>query len=361
MSDDLDPIRRSTPGATPPSDVPTSPGAAEMRLGDWVLGAEIGRGAMGVVYRARHASDGRVAAVKVLSPRLAADERFVERFERETRALTALSHPNVVAILDQGVTDGLPWYAMEFVEGGNIRSWTRPGNMNDGRLLRFAIGVCEGLASAHARGIVHRDIKPENLLIGLGGQPKISDFGLARLFGDRWMDLSRLSVSGGAVGTPYYMAPELLKGQPPDDRADLYSLGVVLYEALSGDLPVGRVRRLREVRSTIDPRVDDLVMRLLEPDRDRRPASAGEVARLLDRILKSTYLPPDLLVMNANGPPSVLPGRLKLLGLIGSSIVIAVGAYGFLVQGMEPDAVAVAAVLIALAVAIGLYGKHGDD
>ncbi|MEK7865139.1 MAG: protein kinase [Planctomycetota bacterium] len=278
---------RSTPGASPPAQTPTSPGAAEMRLGEWILGAEIGRGAMGVVYRGSHATDGRVAAVKVLSPRLAADERFVERFERESQAMRALAHPCIVSLFDQGVSSGLPWFAMELIEGGNIREWMRAGHLDDERMIRFAIGVCQGLQYAHAQGVVHRDIKPENLLIGVGGQPKIADFGLARLYGDRWLELSRLSGSGGAVGTPFYMAPEVVKGQSPDGRADLYSLGVVLYETLTGDLPLGRVRSPREIRPAINPTLDRLVMLLLEPNPSMRARSAEAVAQVLSKSLVS--------------------------------------------------------------------------
>ncbi len=272
-----------------------------MRLGEWVLGVEIGRGAMGVVYRARHAMDGRVAAVKVLSPRLVADERFVERFEHESLATIALAHPRIVQVLDRGVTSGLPWYAMELIEGPNLRERMRTRALGQTELARFAISVCLGLQHAHAQGVVHRDIKPENLLVDASGEAKIADFGLARLFGDRWVELSRHSVSGGPVGTPFYMAPELVKGHPPDGRADLYSLGVVLYEALTGDLPMGRVRPPRDARPTLDPRLDRLVMLLLEMEPLRRPGSAEEVADLLNDILANKYVaPPEPVALQAD-------------------------------------------------------------
>lgn len=354
-----DPVLRSTPGATPPSDVPTSPGAAEMRLGDWVLGAEIGRGAMGVVYRARHASDRRVAAVKVLSPRLAADERFVERFERESQATLALAHPRIVRVLDRGLSNGLPWYAMELVEGMNLRERMRRGRLNDEQLVRIAIGVCQGLEHAHARGVVHRDIKPENLILEAWGEPKIADFGLALLFGDRWLEVSRLSATGAAVGTPFYVAPESLRGLPPDARSDLYSLGVVLYEALTGDLPVGRFRRLREVRATIDPRLDDLVMHLLESSPERRVASAKELGSDLARILTCPYVPPELL---EDSRVAFLSGRAKrqrIMGVIGSLVVVLSSIYAY-TRDPDPTTVAMIAVVIALSVALGWYGWPHD-
>lgn len=359
MTDPSDPVLRSTPGATPPSDVPTSPGAAEMRLGEWILGAEIGRGAMGVVYRARHASDGRIAAVKVLSPRLAADERFVERFERESQATMALAHPRIVAILDRGVTTGLPWYAMELVDGQNLRERMRRGRLSDEQLVRLAIGVCQGLEHAHAQGVVHRDIKPENLILEAWGEPKIADFGLALLFGDRWLEVSRLSATGAIVGTPFYVAPEILRGLPPDARSDLYSLGVVLYEALTGDLPVGRFRRLHEVRATIDPRLDDLVMHLLESSPEGRVASAKELGSDLARILTGAYVPPELL---EDSTVASLSGRAKpkkIMWVIGSLVVILSGVYAY-TQAPDPTTVAMVAVVIALAVALGWYGWLND-
>ncbi len=292
MSDTSDPVLRSTPGEAPPRDVPTSPGSTGMRLGEWDLGAEIGRGAMGIVYRARRPRDGAAAAVKVLSPRLAQEERFVERFEREATALSALDHPRIVRVLDRGVSEGLPWFAMELVDGVNLRERMRARKLDDAQLMHAIIGVCQALQYAHAQGVIHRDIKPENLLVDGAGEVKVADFGLARLFGAKWLRLSRLSVGGSAVGTPYYMAPELLKGAPPDPRADLYSLGVILYEALTGDLPMGRVRTPREIRPTIDPRLDRLVMLLLETDPARRPSSAEEVADLLNDMLSTKYVGP---------------------------------------------------------------------
>lgn len=292
MADTPQPVLRSTPGEAPARDAPTSPGAAGMRLGEWDLGAEIGRGAMGIVYRAKRARDSATAAVKVLSPRLAQEERFVERFEREATALSALEHPRIVRVLDRGVSDGLPWFAMELVDGMNLRERMRARKLDDAQLMRAISGACRALRYAHAQGVVHRDIKPENLLVDGAGEVKVADFGLARLFGERWVELSRLSVAGSAVGTPYYMAPELLKGASPDPRADLYSLGVILYEALTGDLPMGRVRAPREVRSSIDPRLDRLVMLLLEVDPARRPSSAEEVADLLSDMLSTPYVGP---------------------------------------------------------------------
>ncbi len=339
-----------------------------MRLGDWLLGDEIGHGAMGVVYRARHATDGRVAAVKVLSPRLAAEERFVERFERESQATLALSHPRIVQVLDRGVSDGLPWYAMELVDGMNLRERMRTRRLDDAQLLRIAIGVCQGLEHAHARGVIHRDIKPENLLITASDEVRIADFGLARMFGDRWLELSRLSVSGGAVGTPFYMATEVLKGQTADGRADLYSLGVVLYEAMTGEVPVGRVRSLREMDPLIGPRIDSLVMGLLEPDPDARPRSATEVIDLVEDILRNKHyarpiqqrLPPeDTRVIQDHLRTSNRKRRRTsaIVGLLGLPF-LAGGIAAMAVESGVTAFLALAACFICLGIAAVIHPKY---
>src|SRR5262245_29294149 len=196
----------------------------------------IGRGAMGVVYRAVDPVIGRVVALKTIC---SVDERYlgelaedsVERFAREARAAGLLSHPNIVTIYDVGqmADTGISYIAMEFVEGKTLRQLVGQGaRLSSERVADVALQVSRALDYAHQRGIVHRDVKPANILIRDDGLIKLTDFGVAR------MGVSELTRTGESVGSPSYIAPEILLDQPVDGRADLFSLGVVLYELLTG-------------------------------------------------------------------------------------------------------------------------------
>ncbi|MBI1852985.1 MAG: serine/threonine protein kinase [Planctomycetes bacterium] len=205
-------------------------------LGDSIeLLAEIGRGGMGRVFKARHRRLGRTVAVKFLPPEVARDPEHQARFEREARALAMLDHPNIVRVYDAGGEGERAYVVMEFVEGPSL---SKESPMPVRRALDVAKQVCDALAYAHARGIVHRDIKPQNLLVDADGRVKVADFGIARIVapGGERFDVTRASV---AVGTPRYMAPEALAGAPPDPRMDVYSLGATLYDLVMGRPPAG--------------------------------------------------------------------------------------------------------------------------
>jgi hypothetical protein len=241
----------------------------------------LGRGGMGVVYKAVQKSCSRIVALKVLSPRSAATPEFVERFTREAEALAQLDHPNIVAIHRSGVHEGVPYLVMEYVDGLSLRKRIRAKSLNTERAIEIATQVCEALQYAHSRGVIHRDVKPENILVGEGGKVKIADFGLAKLTSP---EQARLTLSNVAMGTPHYMAPEQLeKSGDVDERADLFSLGVVLYEMLTGQLPIGRFKRPSEEART-DLRLDSIVMDLLERDPEDRVSSAKELRRQLKRL-----------------------------------------------------------------------------
>src|ERR1035438_9940285 len=266
----------------------------------------IGQGGMGYVFKARQPKIERLVALKILPQSLAADPAFAERFTREGRMLARLSHPNIVAIHDFGQANGFFYLLMEFVDGVNLRQAMKVGRFTPAQALSIVPKICEALEYAHHEGILHRDIKPENILLDSKGRVKIADFGIAKLVGaevppfgvppsggpDRLKPglqtaSANLTETGKALGTPQYMAPEQIEHpQDVDQRADIYSLGVVFYEMLTGELPLGRFAPPSE-KSTVDPRVDEVVLRTLEKERERRTQTAGEVKTQVETIASS--------------------------------------------------------------------------
>lgn len=231
----------------------------------------IGRGGMGLVYKARQKSLNRQVALKLLAPERVQDPQFAERFAREAQALAVLSHPNIVTVHDFGQAGGFYFLLMEFVDGVNLRQAMSAGRFTPDQALAIVPPVCEALQYAHERGIVHRDIKPENLLLNKEGQVKIADFGIAKMLGAEICE----PVSQ-PVGTPRYMAPEQA-GQElrVDHRADIYSLGVVLYELLTGELP-GSALQPPSQRVQMDVRLDQVVLRALSEKPELRWQTAVE-------------------------------------------------------------------------------------
>src|SRR5262245_25399612 len=244
----------------------------------------VGQGGMGAVYKARQPALDRLVAVKVLPPEAARDPAFAERFTREARSLARFNHPHIVAIYDFGEADGLYHITMEFVAGKNLRQLLQAGAVSEAQVLRIVAQVCDALRYAHDAGVVHRDVKPENILLDARGQVKIADFGLAKLVGLAPAYLS-LTGSRDVMGTVYYMAPEqLLQAHHVDHRADLYSLGVVFYEMLTGELPVGRFASPSE-RAPVDVRLDAIVLRALAPEPEHRYQEAMEIKREVEAVL----------------------------------------------------------------------------
>jgi serine/threonine protein kinase len=246
----------------------------------------VGQGGMGLVYKARQPHLDRLVALKLLIEKPGADPTFSERFNREARVLARLSHPHIVAVHDFGRVEGFFYLVMEFVDGVNLRQAMRAGRFTPQQAFALVPKICDALQYAHEEGVLHRDIKPENLLLDTRGRIKIADFGIAKLLGEK-KDLM-LTASGAAVGTPHYMAPEQLeRPQDVDQRADIYSLGVVFYEMLTGELPIGRFAPPSE-KAPVDPRVDPVVLRALEKERERRFQSAGEVKTRVESITASS-------------------------------------------------------------------------
>jgi len=243
----------------------------------------VGVGGMGVVYKARQPRFDRFVALNLLPQSLSADPTFAERFDREARFLARLTHPNIVSVYDFGRAGGFCYLLMEFVDGLNLRQAMRAGRFTPDEALALVPRVCAALQYAHEQGILHRDIKPENILLDADGRVKIADFGIAKLLGTDPTDIT-LTRSGARLGTPHYMAPEQIEHPSQvDHRADIYSLGVVFYELLTGELPLGRFSA-PSVKALIDARVDEIVMRALAKERELRQQTAGEVGSQVEGL-----------------------------------------------------------------------------
>jgi len=247
----------------------------------------LGRGGMGVVYKARQKALNRMVALKLLAPERVRNPQFAERFAHEALALAQLAHPHIVTIHDFGQAGDFFYLLMEFVDGVNVRQAMRGGHLTPEQALAIVPPVCEALQYAHEHGIVHRDIKPENLLLDREGRVKIADFGVAKILNSENSHAGTEETQ--TVGTPQYMAPEQKEHRVTDHRADIYSLGVVLYELLTGELPAEKIQppssRPRGVQ--IDVRLDEVVLRALEKEPEMRFQHASELKTRVETITRS--------------------------------------------------------------------------
>jgi hypothetical protein len=256
--------------------------------GDYKIEALLGVGGMGRVYRATQTALGRAVALKTLSPELAHDEQFRRRFDREAGTLASLDHPHIVAVHDMGVENGTPYIVMALVVGPKgapvtLRNLLDAGPIEEDLCLRVIQQTCAALDYAHKKGVVHRDIKPANILLDAWGNAKIADFGIARASTDS--SAAPLTSTGAVLGTLKYMAPEqMADSSKADPRSDLYSLGVVFYELLTGQAPVGRFEMPSETRTGLDHRLDAIVDRALRRAADQRYQTAGQMAKDISRI-----------------------------------------------------------------------------
>lgn len=273
----------------------------------------VGKGGMGAVYKARQPGLDRLVAIKILPPEISQDPTFSERFQREARALAKLNHPHIVAVYDFGQIAGLCYIVMEYVDGANLRQAIQTRSFTPAEALAVVPQICDALQFAHDEGIVHRDIKPENILIDKKGRVKIADFGLAKLLGHDSVDHS-LTAAHQVMGTLRYMAPEQMQSsRAVDHRADIYSLGVVFYELLTGELPMGKFAPPSR-RVQVDIRLDDIVLRALEQDPELRYQHASDVKTELDSIRLSAPVPYPPGAVNRMAVPaaaaSMIPERL---------------------------------------------------
>ncbi len=261
------------------------------RLGGYRLERLIGVGGMGVVYRALDADGETPVAVKVLHGEMTLRrDAFVERFRREAKALSRLEHPGIVRLRDSGEDQGRHYLVMEHVDGENLGQLLADGPLELGRAVDVVVQVCEALAYAHAQGIVHRDIKPANILVK-GDEVKVVDFGLAQITG--WEStLSTLTRTNLAMGTFNYLSPEQRRSaKQVDGRADLFSLGVVLYEALTGDLPLGAFAPPSRKVPALPRRLDGIVRRVLAVEPEERYPDAEALAAALRPLARPARLP----------------------------------------------------------------------
>ena len=272
-------------------------------LGPYRIGRKLGRGGMGTVYSGTNVQTGEAAAVKILAAALAEEEGFRQRFEAEIETLRKLNHPNIVRLFGFGEQDGQLFYAMELVEGTSLEEELRRGRSFGWRdVTRIGIDTCQALRHAHDRGVIHRDIKPANLLLAGDDQLKLSDFGIAKLFGN-----TRLTMAGNVLGTVEYMAPEQADGRPVDPRSDLYSLGGVLFALLARRPPFeakSLPEMLQKQRSVVPQPVrryavdvpaelEAIIAQLLEKKPERRILTATVLSRRLQAMLHALSLPAD--------------------------------------------------------------------
>jgi len=292
--------------------------------------ALLGQGGMGAVYKARQPSLDRLVALKILPPNSASDPGFAERFTREARALARLNHPNIVAVYDFGQAGGLPYFLMEYVGGSTLREVERTYKLTPTNSIAIVMQICEALQFAHDEGVVHRDIKPENILLDRKGRVKIADFGIAKVLDQPPQDIA-LTGAKDVVGTAPYMAPEQLENpQNVDHRADIFSLGVVFYELLTGELPLGKFQSPSQ-KVQVDVRLDEVVLHSLEKEPERRYQHASEVRTDVETIAASpdAAAPP---VVKAPAPAMAAPPPARPASTgIGVAIAVAVvGAVGLL-------------------------------
>ena len=282
---------------------------------------ELGRGAMGVVYKARQISLDRLVAVKFLPGRLANDSKKVKRFMREARAAGKLSHPNIVAAYDVGQANGVYYIAMEYVDGqSTYKMLQHRGSLMEDEVIEIGIQAAMGLNAAHAAGILHRDVKPDNFLMDGEGNLKLADLGLARFEEDS--EQGHLTQDGTAMGTPHYMSPEAAKGEKLDLRSDLYSLGASLYLLASNQTPFkgttsaailvsviqDRPRPLNEMAPQLSAPFIEVIEKLMQKDPARRYQSADDVVKALQKV-KSAPRVPASVSGHANWKPSTMPAR----------------------------------------------------
>jgi len=285
----------------------------------------IGVGGMGAVFKARQPKLDRWVALKILSSDLAGDPAFAERFDREARVLARLSHPNIVTVFDTGMAGPFAYLMMEYVDGVNLRQAMKAGRFTPVDALSLVQDVCGALKFAHEKGILHRDIKPENILIDSRGQVKIADFGIAKLVGENDREQVTLTQRGFVLGSPHYMAPEQLESPGDvDQRADIYSLGVVLYELLTGELPLGRFAPPSK-KSSVDVRIDEIVMRTLERERELRFQTVGEVKTQMQAASEAGTRPPEAVRAPTDVVSAGKTARGANASLICTTLSLAVG------------------------------------
>ncbi|HCB01058.1 MAG TPA: hypothetical protein DEP19_01635, partial [Anaerolineae bacterium] len=309
------------------------------------IASRLGKGAMGIVYKAADIKNGREVALKIISSDLDIEHELLARFKREGETLQQLQHPNIVEFLDAFEYEENYVIVMEYVSGGNLHDLIKKGKLSIKHATHIALGLCDALIHSHKLGIIHRDIKPENILLKDDGTPKLADFGVARL-----NEATRMTRSGTQVGTPYYMAPEAWEGKHLDAQADIWSLGVVIFEMLTGEVPFGgdtgaavmnkvlttNPPNIKSLRKEIPSRVVKIINRMLTRDKKRRYQTMWEVITDLERNQPkphrlSTKAKPYLVKQSVSI-------KIWLGGLIGLIGILAISGFFIKQISMTPSA-----------------------
>jgi len=290
----------------------------------------IGRGGMGMVFQARQKQLDRIVALKILSPKLASNPEFANRFAREARMMAMLTHSHIVNVYEFGVTPPasesdtkLYYLLMEYVDGVTLRQLLNSSELSSAQALEIVPQICVALQYAHDKGVVHRDIKPENILVDRQGNVKIADFGIAKLMGLQGHNLT-ISTTGQVLGTLTYMAPEQLERPfEVDHRADIYSLGVVFYQMLTGELPIGRFSPPSK-KASVDARLDEVVLQALEKEPSRRYHQARTMQSHVETIARTANVLADATTRRA----FIKRPTLRMTGLVTGLLVCgAVGCF----------------------------------
>jgi eukaryotic-like serine/threonine-protein kinase len=329
----------------------------ELIAGRYELQELVGSGGMSNVFRAHDRLLERSVAIKILHEQFGRDDDYVERFRREARAVAQLAHPNIVTVIDRGEEDGRQYIVFEYIEGENLKALVANGGLPVDEALGYTLQVAHALDFAHKRGLVHRDVKPQNVLLNDEGQAKVTDFGIARS-----LDVQGVTQTGTVLGTSDYIAPEQARGDKVDQKTDIYSLGTVLYELLTGEVPYegdnfvvvamrhvnDPVPSVRDHRPEVPYRLDHVVRRAMAKDPEDRFVSMEELVRELEKCLAEDGSEEGAtMIVRPERRPRPKPARPKRkipvvpILLIGLALAaLAGGAY--LIAGGDPDVPVVA-------------------
>ncbi len=311
------------------------------KIGRYIIKSELGRGGMATVYRAFDPSFDREVAIKVLPREMLHDPQFRSRFEREIKLVAALEHPAIVPVYDVGDEDGQPYFVMRYMTGGSLTDWIEKGKFSIQDTARLIEKIAPGLAYSHKKGIVHRDLKPDNILFDDNGAPFISDFGVAKL-----IEASGGLTGSGVIGTPAYMSPEQVQGGEIDGRSDVYGLGVIVYQMLSGqqpysaDTPMGVVVKhitepvpeILKFMPSLPPAVDEIIKTAMAKDKSDRYSTTIDLAKALNLLAfgnEGNITSGTNTVIGTNWANLITHSSRGIMGLVVVGIVLVVAVIGF--------------------------------
>jgi serine/threonine-protein kinase len=327
------------------------------KIGRYDIKAELGRGGMATVYRAYDPSFEREVAIKVLPPELTHDPQFRDRFRREIKTIASLEHPAIVPVYDVGEEDGVPYFVMRYMPGGSLTQWIEKGKFSMEDAARIIERLSSALAYAHKNGLIHRDLKPDNILFDNNGDPFISDFGVAKI-----TDSATNMTGSGIIGTPAYMSPEQAQGEHVDNRTDIYGLGVIIFQMLSGEQPyeattpmgvavkhiTDPVPEILKVNPGLPQQADTIIKTAMAKDPSLRYQTATELAHALSAAASGGTLTPAGASKTAAGTRAARSGAATQ---VGAAPAAGGNRRGLLIGGAV-------AVLVLLALGAVLLGGH---